>query len=130
MLNIVKFELDKHYLIISNWYFVRNLPIAPTTFLPPTGLLVYNESVPVCSAFLVKSDANAAIISNIVSNPDTDKFIRSEALDMLLTELYKQGIEDGFKIICCSSASKPVQERLIKLSFTLTDNNISNFGRV
>lgn len=124
----VKHDLD--YPKLQAWWKARKFPPANPRFLPPTGLLVSMHGRDVVAGFLFKSDANAAIIGNIVSNPDAPGADRSKCLDTLLESLIHIAQADGFGMVCCSTNLPRLQERFQKHGFTLTDEGVANFGRI
>jgi hypothetical protein len=112
------------------WFEKRKFPSPNPDFLPPTGAVVFFGSTPVCGGFLFKSDANAAILGHLVSDPDISGDIRNECLDALIDELSLWAECDGFKMICCSTNIDKLMTRFENHGFTKTDVGVSNFGRI
>lgn len=130
MLEIRQIHLDMDYRQLKAWWEEREFPPANPRFLPPTGLMVLVNGEDTCAGFLFKSDANAAIIGNIVSNPKAPGGDRSKALDVLLDALTAIALQEGFGMVCCSTNLPRLMERFKKHSFIKTDEGVSNFGRL
>lgn len=129
-LSLREVELDKDYPKLKSWWEKRSFPPANIQFIPPTGIMVSSDEEDICAGFLFKSDANAAIIGNIVSNPEIDRELRSEALDTLISTLTGLAKHEGYRMVCCSTNLPHVMKRFETLGFSKTDTGVSNFGRV
>lgn len=123
-------KIDEDYPKLEAWWKARKFPPANPKFMPPTGVMVSMNGRDVVAGFLFKSDANAAIIGNIVSNPDAPGKDRSWCLDQLVTSLVGLAKSEGFGMVCCSTNLPRLQERFKSHGFTLTDEGVANFGRV
>lgn len=130
MLEMKYVDLIKDYPLLKSWWEAREFPPANPRFMPPTGLMISSQGEPVCAGFLFKSDANAAIIGNIVSNPKATGEIRSLALDALLEALAGLAKSEGFGMVCCSTDLPRLMKRFEKHGFVNTDKAVSHFGRV
>lgn len=123
-------NIDRDYPKLEAWWKTRKFPPANPKFMPPTGLMVSLHGVDIVAGFLFKSDANAAIIGNIVSNPDVTWKDRLRCIDNLLIQLIELARVDGFGMVCCSTNLPRLQERFKTHGFILTDEGVANFGRV
>jgi hypothetical protein len=123
-------KLDEDLPKLQGWWKARKFPPANPEFLPPTGVMVSVNGVDTCAGFLFKSDANAAIIGNIVSNPEAPGKDRNEALDLLIATLAGIAKNDGFGMVCCSTNLPRLMDRFQSHGFIKTDDSVSNFGRV
>lgn len=130
MLEAVPIILGRDYPQLKAWWDERGFPPARRQFLPPTGLMVRQDGVDTCGGFLFKTDARAAIIGNLVSDPRAPKSIRSEAVDYLVLALLDLAVEDGFEMVCASTNLPGLSARYQRLGFTCTDQGVSHFGRV
>ena len=130
MMQMRQINIDSDFPKLKTWWEARNFPPANPRFLPPTGIMVSMDGSDICAGFLFKSDANAAIIGNIVTNPDAPGAKRNEALDDLIKILTAIAIQDGFSMLCCSTNLPKVMRRFEKHGFQKTDDGVSNFGRV
>lgn len=123
-------ELVKDYPMLKSWWDERSFPPALPEFLPPTGLLVASEDLSLCAGFLFKSDANIAIIGNLVSNPSAPKEVRSKALDSLIDILTCLAKKDGFGLVSCATNLVKLMPRFEALGFAKMDEQVSHFGRM
>ena len=67
---VFKYDPETHYDLLKSWFDLRQFPAPNPRFLPPIGAIVFFCEMPVCGGFLFRSDAGAAIIGHLVSNPD------------------------------------------------------------
>jgi len=130
MLELIPIQMERDYPELKSWWEKRNFPAANPQFMPPTGVIVRKGELNICAGFLFKSDANAAIIGNLVSNPDVPKSLRSEALDMLIHVLSEIARAQGFGMVCCSTNLDRLMGRFEKHGFNKTDESVSHFGRI
>lgn len=130
MFELRSVELEKDFPMLKAWWEARQFPPANPQFMPPTGLVVMKAGQPVCAGFLFKSDANAAIIGNIVSDPGATGRDRHEALDQLIQALSYIAYREGFGMVCCSTNLPRLMGRFQENGFVKTDEGVSNFGRM
>lgn len=125
-----QYESEKHFDLLKSWFDLRQFPAPNPRFLPKIGMVVYFGELPVCAGFLFQSDAGAAIIGHLVSNPDAPGMIRNSGLDALIETLTREAVELGFEMVCCSTNLPRLMERFERHCFTRTDEGVANFGRV
>lgn len=123
-------SLYHDYPQLKSWWEARKFPPGRPEFMPPTGVMVSLHGVNICAGFLFKSDANAAIIGNIVSNPDVPGKDRSKALDSLIAELTGIAKNEGYGMVCCSTNLPRLMARFQEHGFNKTDEAVSHFGRI
>lgn len=123
-------NLIQDYPLLKSWWETRKFPPANPAFMPPTGILVSCEGEPICAGFLFKSDANAAILGNIVSSPTAMGDLRHRALDALLETLVAIAKGEGFGMVCCSTDLPRLMKRFEKHGFAQTDEAVHHFGRI
>jgi hypothetical protein len=113
----------------------RKFPAPNRRFVPRQAVLAYgvNDGKPdqlVGGGFLFLSDANAAIIGHLVTNPKAPGPVRHEALDSIIECLWRKATSQGFEMVCCSTDNEKLMERFTRLGFAKTDEGVSNFGRI
>ena len=123
------FDVDQHLPIITEWANKRNFPAPSKEFLPPTGILLSWQGKPIAAAFLFKTDANVACIAHLFSDPDADKDIRQEAVKVAIDFLTQSARYMGFKMVTMSTNIVSLGERIEKMNFEKTDENVSHFRR-
>ncbi len=129
-LRVIPIRLELDFPILKSWWEKRDFPPPNPRFLPPIGKLVLSGEKPICGGFLFRSDAGAAIIGHLVSNPHAPGAIRNAGLDALIESLTQEGRKQGFEMICCSTNLPRLMERFERHGLTKTDDGVANFGRV
>lgn len=103
-------EEDLAYLVL--WAHKRGLEAPNPHYLPGSGIVILDEEGRrICASFLVLTDANFAIISGFASDPDVDKQVRSEALDLLIEALCERARQLGIDVVSGSSNNKALTAR-------------------
>lgn len=124
-MNIREFKKTDYETIKGWWRTHKWVPI-PLDFLPKTGLIVDDY----CSGFLYKTDSKIAILEFIISNPNTDKIKRADALDLLIDGLCVEAKNSGYDAIFSYLVHPNLIERYKKHNFIITDTDVTNFMRV
>jgi hypothetical protein len=124
------FNKDKDYDIIVNWFNDRNFDYPKISLLPPTGILLSHDKKDIAAGFLFKTDANVAVIGNLISNPYTDKKIRQKAINYILEILSKIAKDGKFELVTCATNIEKLGSRFEELGFLKTDTNVSHYGRL
>lgn len=95
---VVRAFLPSDYSLLANWWRDWELPVAPIEFLPTdSGLIVMSGFLPVCAGFLYQlGDTPMFWIESVVSNPNVEKEVRTEALGHLIG-----GLADKAKEMDC-----------------------------
>ena len=128
-LELLPFSLEKDLPLINGWRLARKLEEVRADFLPPTGVMVTSDGVPLCVGFLYKTDARSAVVGNVVADPLSDKEVRVKALMLLYTTLFDFAKEDGFLVIVCTTNIPALMKKYEALGMIKTDENMSSFGR-
>lgn len=126
-------DAAEYYDIMKSWWHLRDKPAPDIHFLPPTSVMLWFGDLPLCAAFLFKTDANIAIINHVVSNPSIPgikKWVRSAAIDAMLKLLMERAKEDGFELLTASSNVHRLNVRYENLGFEKSDENETHYGRV
>lgn len=117
-------DVQRDFPRLTEFWTQYGLPAVPLACLPPTGLVVEQDDVLLCGAFLVKSDTNLASIAFVSANPKADKKVRSEALDTLLLNLASLAKTSGFPLLAAATNVPALQARYERLGFLKTDENV------
>lgn len=126
---IHEFKSDNFDMICS-WAKMRNFAVPRYEHLPPTGYVISWQGRAVAAAFIVKTDARMAIISNMISNPDIDKFVRQDAIEVLIRFCSDRAKKEGFIIAVISSHIPYMKNKFEKNGFVKTEDNVSIYGRI
>lgn len=120
-----------HWAWMADWWERRGHPVADPSLFPPTGRMVFYDSIPVCAGFLYKTDGKLAVISHVVSSPDKmNAEARDQCLDLLISTLVHEAHLAGMKAVSASSNVAKLNKRYEKLGFTKTDSDETHYGRV
>lgn len=102
----------------------------PEEWLPKVGFVVDSDGSPICAGFLYFTNSTIAWLEYIVSDPDSDKETRSEAVDVLINQLTTQAIKVGFKVHFTSVGNPAFQKRLVeKHQYEVGDTNVTQLFR-
>lgn len=123
-MNVSKFT-EEHYAEVCNWWKAHSWPLMPLSLLPKTGYIVRD----VAAGFLYNTDSGIAWIEWIVSNPESDKAIRNEALDLILGNLIDDAKKMNKTFIFTSSDNEKLINRYKKHGFSLGDTGVTHLGR-
>lgn len=104
-------ELDFHE--IERWFDKREMKYPTRAIFPQVGFIVDN----IACGFLYFTDSSVAFIDGYVSNPESDKYERGEALDMITNELIKMAIFHKCKMIIGDSKIDQIKHRALKHGF-------------
>ena len=77
---------------VIGWFHSRKIDITPD-YLPKVG---YIQSG-IAAGFIYQTDANFCIFESFISNPNTSKSERKEALREIVTEMIKEAKQLGYK---------------------------------
>lgn len=119
---IRRIELDQDYPSACAWWKAHNWPVLPKEALPEVGYIVPE----ICAAWLYRSDSSIAWIEWIIANPESDKEVRSEALDLLIQTVSSHAKELGFKFLFSSASHPHLIERYKLHGFHISDTAMTN----
>lgn len=77
---------------VIGWFHSRKIEITPD-YLPKTGFIVPG----ICAGFIYKTDASFCIFESFISNPNSPRSVRQEALRDVVSEMIKESKRMGFK---------------------------------
>ena len=77
---------------VIGWFHSRKIDITPD-YLPKVGFLEPG----IAAGFVYQVDANFCIFESFISNPNTSKSERKEALREIVTEMIKEAKQLGYK---------------------------------
>lgn len=123
----MKFEWPKHWEIVAPWWEGYDMLTLPKEALPPNGIIVYKQDVPVIAGWLYLTDSMWAIMEWIVGDPNLGKDTRRNGLDVLIPALIE--VAKAFnKPIVFSSVSHPTLiEAYQRHGMMVNDRSMTNF---
>lgn len=128
MLEVRNYTLED-YEALSQWWAQWGWDAIPQAFLPETGLVVTCNLMPVCAAFIYRTDTPIYWIENYISNKDAPKSIRSEALELLILSCIDKAKTMGALIAMSSIKHNGLGRRLEKSGFVVSDKNMTTYMR-
>jgi len=119
-----EFNPHSDYAMLVDWWTRRDFPPVHLHSLPPTGIVVERDGLPVCAGFLYKPE-NIAWAEWIVSNPDADSDTRHYGLDLLMSMLHSVAKNFGYRVVFTSSNNAEWMERLKKHGYLVGDTSVT-----
>lgn len=117
--------LDTDYAEVCSWWEKHEWPKFPLSLLPKTGFIVRG----VAAGFMYDTDSGVGILEWVVSNPDSDKIKRNEALDLVVKSLLEEGKRMGKTFMFTSSNNKNLIERFVRHGFNLAEQDVTHMAR-
>jgi hypothetical protein len=128
-MNCRRFIPETDYPTMQEWLLARDKPCMPLKFLPTFGVVVSGADGPIALGFLIKTDCQVAIISHLASDPDSDRLVRSEAVDLLLATLTDVAKELGFLAVNAATNLPHLAERYVRHGWLPVDEGLTGFWR-
>lgn len=120
--------------ILVKWWQGWGWSAPSRDFLPDdatSGLIVFDEDIPVCAGFIYTMNAKVAWVEWIVSNKDyRKKPTRKEALNLLIFTLTKVCENKGVKYIFSNNDNKHLIDRFIDSGFIKGSTNSTELIKV
>ena len=113
---------ESDYLILSDWWKAWSWPALAKDMLPDNGtggIMVENKGENIVAGFLYWSNSKMVWLDWIISNPDADKKIRKQAIEMLILTAEQMVKEAGSKYIMSISRSNSLLKIHEKLGWNI-----------
>ena len=113
---------ESDYLILSDWWKAWGWPVMAKDMLPDNGtggIMVENKGENIVAGFLYWSNSKMVWLDWIISNPDADKKIRKQAIEMLILTAEQMVKEAGSKYIMSISRSNSLLKIHEKLGWNV-----------
>lgn len=123
---LCKFDKEKHYGIIADWWEHHKYPLLSKDFLPENGFLAVENDQPIAAIFLFKTDSTVMHMDFPVTNPKASSEMRHEALKMVTEGAKVLAKELGFKTIFTYSDSTNLINRYESLGFIKCDTGVTH----
>lgn len=128
---VIELDRQKYLPLLHKWYSGRKFPKPLTRFLPPSGFLCLFGGIPVSAGFLYKTDADIAVISNLISDPDAHQPIRRESVDFLIGSMIMVAEQSGFGMVNVAANIPSLMNRFTtNFGFIKTDDSVSHFSKL
>jgi hypothetical protein len=131
-MDIRLFDLEKDYKIAENWWKERNWTIPPKEILSDTGFIVFVDNKPIGAMWLYPINGSKTCSTGFpISDPNSDKEIRNQSIDLLLETIQMTAKKMGYKYIWTTTGINAVAKRLEKHNYQKGDENITQYwGRL
>jgi hypothetical protein len=116
------------YEILSDWWKAWGWPVMAKDMLPDNGtggIMVENKGENIVAGFLYWSNSKLVWLDWIISNPDADKKIRKQAIEMLILTAEQMVKDAGSKYIMSISRSNSLLKIHEKIGWSI-DNTPSH----
>jgi hypothetical protein len=129
-MKIVKIDLEKDYDKLTEIWDKRSFPHVSRKILSNYGYAIQNDGAYVSFCFLYLAQGSKLCwIGFPTTNPSYDKETRASSLDDLLLTIMKIAKEMNYDTIMTSTGTTQIKERLDKMNFQITDENVSLYFR-
>ena len=113
---------ESDYLILSDWWKAWGWPVIVKDMLPDNGtggIMVENKGENIVAGFLYWSNSKLVWLDWIISNPDADKKIRKQAIEMLILTAEQMVKDAGSKYIMSISRSNSLLKIHEKIGWSI-----------
>ena len=113
---------ESDYLILSDWWKAWGWPVMVKDMLPDNGtggIMVENKGENIVAGFLYWSNSKLVWLDWIISNPDADKKIRKQAIEMLILTAEQMVKDAGSKYIMSISRSNSLLKIHEKIGWSI-----------
>lgn len=125
-MNVRSFDQDIDYKHLSEWWTKWEWPVIPMDHLPPIGIVISSDGEDLAMGFLYRTDSRFAWLEWATGNPDSNKFLRREALDILFKELIAKAKREDFSTIFTTMRHPGLITRAQDHGFQVTDVGMTN----
>ena len=124
------FDINRDYNEVCQWWEAWGWPILPPAFLPKTGIIISNQGVNLCAAWLYRTDSAACWAENYIANKAAPRDLRQGSMEFLIEELVNEGKKEGFLLMLSSIKHKGLIKKLKANGFAEDDKEMSNLTKV
>ncbi len=113
---------ESDYEILSDWWKAWNWPVMAKDMLPDNGtggIMIENEGENIVAGFLYWSNSKMVWLDWIISNPNADKKIRKQAIELLILTAEQMVKEAGSKYMMSISRSNSLLKIHEKIGWSI-----------
>jgi hypothetical protein len=119
------------YPTIVDWCKGNNFPSISPSLLPEYTFVIYGDSgEALYSVCFYNTDSNLAWMGWELKNPDTSKEERQGKLTELFEHVEEYARSIGYAILFTTSNTKPVEDVMIGLDYSVGDTNVNHYLKV
>ena len=122
-------NLDKDYLYLVNWWKQHEFGIVPKKCLPPDGIIVEENNIPICAGGLYCcTGTKFGFMEWIVANKTANLKSIHKGLNLCITEIFKLAKKYNIELIYSMTANTSLHKRYTKYhNMKLVENNVKTF---
>tara|TARA_R100001530_G_scaffold13858_3_gene12692 strand:+ start:1028 stop:1495 length:468 start_codon:yes stop_codon:yes gene_type:complete len=122
-------NLDKDYPYLVNWWKQHEFGIVPKKCLPPDGIIIEENNIPVCAGGLYRCvDSNFSVMEWIVADKTANIKSIHRGLNLCITEIFKLAKKYNMELIYSMTANTSLHKRYTKYhNMKLVENNVKTF---
>lgn len=121
---VIPYNEEAHYDILKSWWVGHKWPIVPASALPSTGYIAWTEaSGPCLAVFVYTTNSPLAWAEWFISNPESTKEDRAEALEATLVLAEIEAKRTGVSAFFVATQNTGLINNLTKLGYNTTDTN-------
>lgn len=122
---MVRFYEKSDYPMVCEWWKQWGWPAIPESTLPEVGVIYENE-VPVCAAWIYRTDSDTCLIEWFISNKSATKAQRTGAIEGLVDACKHIAKQMGFSKAFCSIRNQHLIKKMEGRGFVTADLNMTN----
>ena len=122
-------NLDKDYPYLVNWWKQHEFGIVPKKCLPPDGIIVEENNIPICAGGLYCcTGTKFGFMEWIVANKTANIKSIHKGLNLCITEIFKLAKKYNIELIYSMTANTSLHKRYTKYhNMKLVENNVKTF---
>ena len=122
-------NLDKDYPYLVNWWKQHEFGIVPKKCLPPDGIIVEENNIPICAGGLYRCvNSNFSVMEWIVADKTANLKSIHKGLNLCITEIFKLAKKYNMELIYSMTANTSLHKRYTKYhNMKLVENNVKTF---
>jgi hypothetical protein len=124
-------DIDKDYDTLVNWWTQWEFGVVPKECLPPAGVIVEDNGIPVCAGGLYKGEGTQfGFMEWIVVDKNIDKRLAHKGLKMCIDAIMRLAKHKNLKLVYTATKEQALHKRYIKYhDMVLTESNVKTFLR-
>jgi hypothetical protein len=123
-------NLDQDYPILVKWWKDWQFGVVPKDCLPPDGIIVEEEGVPICAGglYIQPDKTKFAFMEWIVTDKAGNPKQTHKALRMCIDGIIDMAKQNGIKLIYTTTKVEALQKRYVKFhKFIPAESNVKTF---
>ena len=122
-------NLDKDYPYLVNWWKQHEFGIVPKKCLPPDGIIVEENNIPICAGGLYRCvNSPFSVMEWIVADKTASIKNIHKGLNLCITEIFKLAKKYNMELIYSMTANTSLHKRYTKYhNMKLVENNVKTF---